>query len=61
MRTTCLAHLIFLDFIILISEEVCKLWSLSLCSFLPPPVSTLSSAHCSQTPSIYVPPLMWER
>jgi hypothetical protein len=50
--------------LIILGEEY-KLWS-SLCNFLQPPVTSslfdliFSSASCSQTPSICVPPLMSE-
>jgi hypothetical protein len=47
MRATCLAHLIFLDLIVLLllCKEY-KLWRSSLCSFLQPPVtSSLLSAN----------------
>jgi hypothetical protein len=51
------------------SNYVCeeyKLWISSLCSFLQSPVTSslfvqiFSSAPCSQTPSVYVPPLLSE-
>jgi hypothetical protein len=53
--------------ILIIFREEYKLCSSSLYSFLQPPVTLslfgpqiFSSAPCSQTPSVYVPPLMSE-
>jgi hypothetical protein len=64
---TCPAHLILLGLIILfILGEEYKSRSSTLCSFStflsphPSSVQIISSAPCSQTPSLYVPPLMSE-
>jgi hypothetical protein len=65
IRTKCPTHLILLGLIILIilGEEYKSCIS-SLCSFStrpslhPTSVQIFSSATCSKTPSIYVPPLM---
>jgi hypothetical protein len=67
IRATWPCHFILLDLINLnrLGEEY-KSRSSSLCSFLhlPSPhfssVQIFSSAHCSQTPSVYVSPLMSE-
>jgi hypothetical protein len=65
MRATCLAHLVHPNLTVIILGEEYKLGSSTLRSFLQTPVISsllgpkFSSAHCSYTPSIYVP-LMWE-
>jgi hypothetical protein len=45
--------------ILIILGEEYKLWCFSLCSF-PFSVQIFSSAFCSQTPLVYVPPFMSE-
>jgi hypothetical protein len=65
IHARCPAHPFVLDLIILIvlGEEY-ELRRSSLCSFLQPPVSLFSvqifSRPCSETPSVYVPPLISE-
>jgi hypothetical protein len=66
MLATCPANHTLLDLITRIKlGEALKLWS-PLCSLLQSPVtSTLLGSNillrpCSQTPSIYIFPLMWE-
>ena len=65
IRTTCLAHLILLDFITwTILGEQYRSVCFSLCSFLHSPVTSsllgpnILSTPYSQTPSAYVPPSM---
>jgi hypothetical protein len=62
IRATCSAHLMLLDLIsLVILDEEFKLWSVfNLFSFHPSPVKIFSSAPYSQTPSVYVLPLMSE-
>jgi hypothetical protein len=67
MRATCLTHFTLLDLIsLIISGEEYKLWNSTLCSLLQlPRTSSLLGPNilfstCSQTPSIYILPLVWE-
>jgi hypothetical protein len=67
IHATFLNHLILLNLIILIilGKDYKSRISL-LCSFLHPPITSslfgpkFSSALCSQTPAVYIPPLMSE-
>ena len=58
-------HLKSLDLIIRISGEEYRSLSSTSCNFLHSPVilfllgQNFSSAPCSQTPSAYIPPLVW--
>jgi hypothetical protein len=58
---SCLSHPSWLDHLNYTDNEY-NLCSPSLCSFMQPPVtpSRFSSAPCSPSPSVYVPPLMSE-
>jgi hypothetical protein len=63
MRATRTAQPIFLDVIILIilGEETILYNFLQPQAIILPQVQIFSSALCSQTPSNYVPPLMWQK
>jgi hypothetical protein len=61
IRATYPAYFILLDFILITSGEQYKSCSSSnLPSLQPSSVQKFSSVLCSQTPSVYVPPLMPE-
>jgi hypothetical protein len=66
MHSTCTTYLILLDFITLIFGEVSNYKApyytipVSLLSLHPSQVQIFSSPPCSQTPTIYVRPFMWE-